>query len=385
MNKYYKCIKCGENYPFIKEVLTCTKHSPYYGYLTLMYDYKNIKFPTNSNSSSWVKYIDLLPCQDLHINFNEQKTPLFKLKKFSQKEGFENLYLKDESKNPTGSFKDKESVCVINQALEWNISQIFVVSSGNAALSTAAYAQKAGIKCDCLISKDLSFGKRSLINLYGGKLIEINGNYEKIYHWAIDNNYPGWNCTPGINPIKEEGIKIIGFEIWEEIGVPDVIVVPCGNGTLLYGIYKAFKELQFLGFIDKLPKLIGVQIKDAAPLKVAHEQKIDYVVLSNIPDSLADGIIAEESYSSPKVMLALNDTLGEIIEVSDEEVLNSLHEIIKLESIIPEPTSVVVYAASNKLEVNKDAKIVLIQTAGGLKNLKEILELSINFRIKQKL
>lgn len=385
MSKYYKCIKCGEIYPFSKEILTCPKHSPYYGYLTLIYDFKDIKFPTSSSSSSWNRYIDLIPCQRLNVNFNEQKTPLFKLKNLGSVKGFTNLYLKDESKNPTGSFKDKESACVVNQAIEWGIDQIFVVSSGNAALSTAAYAQKAGIRCDCLIPKDTSFGKRSLIGLYGGKLVEINGNYENVYHYAIDHEYPGWNCTPGINPIKEEGIKIIGFEIWEEIGVPDVIIVPCGNGTLLYGIYKAFKELQFLGFTNRLPKIIGVQVKNAAPLKIAKEQNIEFASLSNIPDSFAEAIVAEESYSSPKVMMALNDTLGEIIEVDDKEILNSLQEIIKLESIIPEPSSAVIYSALNKLNTSKDSNIVLIQTAGGLKNLKEILEFSISSEIKQKL
>lgn len=383
MNKYYKCIKCGQKYPFSKDILTCHKHSPYYSYLTLMYDYKNIKFPSSSNSTSWVKYTDLLPPQNLHLNFNEQKTPLFKLNNFGKKKGFENLYLKDESKNPTGSFKDKESACAVNQALEWQINKIFVVSSGNAALSTAAYAQKACIDCDCLIPKSLSFSKRSLISLYGGKMVELDGNYEKIYRYAIDSKYPGWNCTPGINPIKEEGVKIIGFEIWEDIGVPDVIVVPCGNGTLLFGIYKAFKELQFLKLIDKLPKLVGVQVKYAAPLKTAYDQNIDFANLANIPDSCAEAIVAQESYSAPKVMVALKDTAGEIIEVDDREILSALCKIIELESVIPEPSSAAVYAALDKLKIDKNAAIVLIQTAGGLKNLKEILELSINPKLQR--
>lgn len=377
MNKYYQCIKCGQVYPFNKDILTCPKHSPYYGYLTLFYDYQNVNLAQKEKDCSWDKYLDLLPVKSFSINFNEQKTPLIRLTNFGKKHGFKNLYLKDESKNPTGSFKDKESICVINKALEWGVNNIFIVSSGNAAVSTAAYAQKAGITCDCLVSKNLSVGKRFLIGLYGGKMIEQEGNYEKIYRWSIDNLYPGWNCTPGINPVKEEGIKIIGFEIWEEIGAPDIIVVPCGNGTLLFGIYKAFKELQFLGLVDKLPKFVGVQIKDASPLKVAFEQKKDFVSLKNIPDSIAEGIIAQESYSSPKVILALQDTQGEIVEVNDREIKEALKEITKTESLIPEPTSVVVYCAAKKLRVDKESKIVLVQSAGGIKNLKEIMGLLI--------
>lgn len=371
MNKHYKCIKCHAIYPFQKEILTCRNHSPYYGYLTLIYDYKNICF--SNTKKGWEKYIDLLPIDEFAVHFDEQKTPLVKLDSLGKKYGLTNLYLKDESKNPTGSFKDKESVCAINKALEWNLKDIFVVSSGNAAVSTAAYAQRAGINCICLVPDSLSVGKRLLIGLYGGKIEEKKGSYEDIYKEAIDSNHYGWNCTPGINPIKEEGIKLIGFEIWEDINVPDIIVVPCGNGTLLFGIYKAFKELMFMGLIHKLPKLIGIQIKDASPLKKALLENKDYAILSDIPSSIAEGIVAQESYSSPKVMHALLDTQGEIIEVDDKEVVNALNEAIKLESLIPEPTSAVVYAALKKINCKKDSKIVLVQTAGGLKNLKEII------------
>ena len=193
---------------------------------------------------------------------------------------------------------------------------------------------------------------------------------------AIDSHYVVWNCTPGINPIKEEGIKIIGFEIYEEIGVPDVIIVPCGNGTLLWGLYKAFKELVLLGLSNKLPKLVGVQIKNAAPLMIAWQKQQDFAILYDIPDSVAEGIIAEESYSSPKVMVALKDTYGTIIEVTEAEIKTSLKEVVEIESLIPEPTSAVVFAAVKKLNLSKKAKIVLVQTAGGMKNLEEITEIN---------
>ena len=374
MDKYYKCIKCGKIYPFTKDILTCQYHNPYYSYLTLMYDYDKVNIGNKKGLFYWNKYLDLLPINNFQINFNEQKTPLVKIKKFGFKYGIQNIYVKDESKNPTGSFKDKGSICAVNKALEWNIQNIFIVSSGNAAVSLSAYAHKAGIQCVNLVPKKLTVGKRFLISLYGGELKEINGNYEQIYRWVIDNSYRGWNCTPGINPIADEGIKIIGYEIWEEIGVPDIIVIPCGNGTLLFGIYKAFKELQFLGLTNKLPKLIGVQIKNAAPLKTAWQEKKDFVKLSGIPSSIAEGIIAEESYSSPKVIIALEDTGGEIIEVDDQEIIQALSEIIKLESLIPEPTAAVVFAAVKKLILHKHQKIVLIQSSGGMKNLKEIME-----------
>lgn len=378
MKKYWlNCIKCNENYPLNKDILTCKKHSKYYGYLTVVYDYKSIEFlgRQSKRQSGWNKYLPLLPVRSLAVNFNEQKTPLIKAIDFGRRHNLSNLYIKDESKNTTGSFKDKESICVINKAIEWGIDEIFVVSSGNAAVSTAAYAQKAKIKCKCIISENLTFGKKSLINLYKGKLIEKKGNYEDMYKEFIDTNEKGWNCTPGINPIKDEGVKIIGFEIWEEIGVPDTIVVPCGNGTLLYGIYKAFKELKLMGLTDKLPKLVGVQVRGAAPLKNSFDQKRDYVKLGLIPDSVAEGIIAQESYASPKVMLALSETNGCIVEVAEKDIIHAIKNIISTESLIPEPTSAVVYAAMDKIKFKKRELVVLVQSAGGVKNLEEIVKM----------
>ncbi len=377
MKKAYICIQCNKTYPFDPYMLNCPDHSPYYGYLTVIYDYQNARI--NSSSTNPVeKFKDLSPMQNIHISLGAQKTPIIRIDTFAKEYGFSNLYVKDESKNPTSSFKDRENLAAINVAIDHKINKIFTVSSGNAAVSTAAFTQKAGIPCDCIVTNTISIGKRFLINLYGGNLNEKTANYEELYRWAIDSAYEGWNCTPGLNPIKDEGIKLIGYEIWEDIGVPDVIVVPCGNGTLLYGIYKAFKELKLLNYVDKLPQMIGVQMEGSSPLKKAYDLGTDYEILTESHFSIAEGIIALESYSSPKVMIALKETGGFMIEVTDSEVQSSLQEIISLESLLPEPTSAVVYAGIKKISSMQDKKIVLVQTAGGMKNLKEIMEIFIN-------
>lgn len=369
---FLQCISCHKRYPLSPNLLTCQSHNPYYGYTSVIYNYKNIsQFPLNNQS--WDKYLPLLPLISLQINFNEQKTPLIPLKKFGSKYGFSQLYCKDESKNPTGSFKDKESAVTISKAVEWGIKDIIVASSGNAAVSTAAYANRASISCLCYIPSDLSVGKRFLITLYGGKLQEFHGTYETAYRNVIDTPHSNWNVTPGINPIQDEGLKIIGFEIWEEIEVPDIIIVPCGNGTLLFGLYKAFVELLLLKKIDHIPQFIGVQIKSSSPLKISFEQEKDWVALTTSPNSIAEGIIALESYSSPKVMKALKNTNGYMIEVTDEEVTIAMKEIISLEGLLPEPTAAAVFAGIKKIHTTGKT-IVCIQTAGGQKNLKEIME-----------
>lgn len=187
--------------------------------------------------------------------------------------------------------------------------------------------------------------------------------------------YQGYNGTAGYNPIKEEGYKIIGYEIYEEISTPDILIAPCGNGSLLFSVYKSFNELKILGLVNKLPKMIGVQIKSASPLKESFEKKEDFVVLDNIPDSIAEGILASESFSSSKLMVALKETQGEIVEVNDSEIIESIEEVVKLESLLPEPTSGSVFAAIKKLTKFKGQKIVLIMTAGGLRELEKTLAL----------
>jgi threonine synthase len=371
MNKHYKCLATNKVFALEKSISGCPLCDKYYNNLFIEYDYKNSKIREDSQGHPWAKYLDLLPNSDFKISFHEEKTPLIRINNFANKYGFEDLYLKDESKNPTTSFKDRGALVLINCLVEWGINQVFVVSSGNDAISTAAYASKAGIKCDCLVSTSLSENKLDLLKALKPNIVRHDGSYEDIFRWAIDTSYDTYNATGGFNPLKEEGIKIISFEIFEDISVPDIIIAPCGNGTLLYSIYKGFKELHLLGLTDKMPKLIGVQVKNAAPLKKSFEEQKDFVVLENIPDSIAEGIIASESFSSPKLMHALKETGGEILEVEEEEIEESLEEIKSLENLDPEPTSASVFAAAKKIQ-EKNQKVVLVMTAGGDKNISGI-------------
>lgn len=376
MKKSFKCITFGKFFTLNGDFVGCPLCNKYYSDLIVEYDYKKAKFRQTNSTHLWSKYLDILPNKSFEINFGEQKTPLYKLSSFSKKYNFTDLYLKDESKNPTGSFKDRGSLILVNCLKEWGIKEIFVVSSGNDAISTTAYAKKAGTICDCLISDNNNDSKKKLVTLFGGNVVERNSSYEGIFRWAIDKPYKSYNATGGFNCLKEEGIKTISFEIYEDLSaVPDVIVAPCGNGTLLFSIYKGFKELQEMKLIDRLPMLIGVQVKNAAPLKQSFVKGKEFTVLKDIPNSIAEGIIAAESYSSRKLMIALKESGGEIIEVTDEEIVKSLKEAIDLESIIPEPTAATVFAGIKKLDHIKNKKIVLILTAGGSKNLEEIEKL----------
>lgn len=340
MKAHFQCLATGETWPLSPNTIGCPKHPGPYNDLMII-------------DTSF----------DSDVMFGNPRTPLYCLDSFAKQYGFKQLYLKDESRNLTGSFKDRGAEELMQYLKAWEIKECFVVSCGNDAIATAAYAQKAGIKCRCLVPKDVNGAKGKLINLFGGELHKQNASYEEIFKLMVKKTL-GYNATGGYNPIKEEGIKKIAYELFQTR--PEIMVIPCGNGTLLWSIYKGFKELQSMNLIKKLPKLIGVQVQGAAPLKTG--------IVKNPVNSIADGIVASESFSSPKVKLALRETKGKIITVTEKEIIQGLRDAIKLESIIPEPTSAAVFAGVKKLK-EKDKRIILILSASGYKNLDEISQI----------
>lgn len=343
MNKYFKCLTTGETWPLSPNIIGCPTHPGPYNDLIVEESSPNIDI------------------------FATPETPLYSLTAFGELYGFKNIFLKDESKSLTGSFKDRGAEELMEYLKTWVLLDgCFVVSCGNDAISTAAYAQKAGIKCYCYVPQGVNGSKGKLINLYGGELIKYPGSYEDIFRRGVQDLLSvAYNATGGYNPIKEEGIKKISYEL---SGIPEIVVVPCGNGTLLWSIYKGFKELKDANLIKKLPKLVGVQVKGAAPLKTG--------LVKRPVASIADGIAASESFSGPKVNIALKKTGGEIITVTEKEIVESLKEIIKTESIIPEPTSAAVFAGVKKLSrEDRQRRVVLILSAGGYKNLDQIADI----------
>ncbi|MEK9208580.1 MAG: pyridoxal-phosphate dependent enzyme [Patescibacteria group bacterium] len=350
----------------------------YYEFADVTYDYNHIgEFPVHG-ATGLEKYLPLLPVEKLSASFGgiEGNTPTVILENLGKNLGFDFLYAKLEDQNPTGCFKDRESAVVISAAKNKGLKEVNIASSGNAALSTAAYSQRVGISCTCYVPEKTSKEKIILMKLFGAKVVKIPGFYEDVYKHLVDLNPPGWNVTSGQNELRTEGDKTIAFELWEQLGVPDVILVPSGNGGCLAGIWKGFKELKELNKIENLPKMVAVQVENAAPLKTALIKNKPYVILDSINDSVAEGIVALESYCSPHAVAAIKKSGGYVIEVSDSEIIYALKNIIKLESLVPEPTTAAVYAALPKLSEPANSKIVCINTGSGLKFLDEIAKLT---------
>lgn len=366
---YLQCVECNKKYTADGSILTCPKHDPKFSYLEVIYDYPSVKMFPEFNVKSWDRFLSLLPIDRFSVSLNEISTEPTRLNKLGDILGYSNLFLKDETKNVTGSFKDKESLISINKALELGFKQVYTVSSGNGAISAGAYATKAGIDCKCFVPSKTSQAKLEMIKKFRGIIIKFPGLYEDVYQKVVKIKPKGWHVTSGVNPFGNEGDKITSFEIWESIGVPDYLVVPCGNGGNLYGIWKGFYELKLLGLTKNIPKMIGVQIEGAAPLKEALNKNVSTISLDNIKDSIAEGIVAKESYTSPKAIKALENSGGEVITVNDQEILKAMEQVEKNEVVLPEITAASVFAALPKLKCSSQAKIVAVLTGTGMKYL----------------
>lgn len=352
--------------------------SPYYDYFFAEYDYSLVdKKKFGNKELPWFeRYFDVLPLKNHHfLTLGEGSTPLVPSKRFK------NCYIKDEGRNPSGCFKDREHA-VLFAGLSKKRKYI-LASSGNAALSASLYGQIYGVEVVSLIPRRTSESKKNLIRLYGGQVVEAGDDYEACHRAILDNEeYRSFtNISAGIHPLKEQGDKVIAFELFEQMaGIPDVILIPSANGCLLSGIYRGFVELQKIFHIEHLPRLIAVQINNAAPLeKALKENRQDFYVLKDADlNSKAEGIVALESFCSPKALHALRETNGFVCTVTEKELFDGMQFAIQKEGVLPEWTSASAFAAFLKLKTKKiihaNEKVVILNTGSGLKQINRIVE-----------
>jgi len=274
------------------------------------------------------------------------------------------LHYKNEGVNPTGSFKDRGTALTVAKAKQNDVQKLHICSSGNAALSLSVYCQKAGIDCICHIPEKTSEGKKQLMKAFGAELKQYDAIYEDIFHNLQQKNLEGWNVTPGASNISMKAYQQIAEEIIDQGVKPDNVVVPCGNGTNLAGIWKGFKAL------DEDPKMIGVQIEGAAPIKKALKKQENHGVIEEPGESAAEGIIASESFNCAEAVKAIQESNGDLKTVQEEQIQDGMKDLVK-EGIICEPTSAVVKPVADGLEGEKVAVI----TGSGLKSHSKIKEM----------
>ncbi len=289
--------------------------------------------------------------------------------------GLKHLYAKHEGMNPSGSFKDRGMTVGVSMALQLNKKSVACASTGNTSASLAVYAAKAGIPAIVLLPAGyVAVGKVAQALMHGAKVISIRGNFDRALEMVHDLCLThGLYLLNSINPYRLEGQKTIGFEAIDQLGsVPDRFVLPVGNAGNISAVYKGLLELEALDFIDRLPKMTGIQAAGASPIVRAVKENLTSVITETHPETIASAIRIGAPVNAEKALVAIRKTGGTAESVTDEEILAMQRDLARKEGIGVEPASAASVAGVRKLceagAIDRDERIVCVVTGHLLKD-----------------
>jgi len=382
-----RCARCGAEYSPDEKVCMCLNKDD--GRLDVYYDYSTLAEKINKKMlvkrapSVW-KYHEFLPVKNKRniVTLCEGGTPLLKANNLAKEIGLKNLYLKDETRNPTGSFKDRSMTVGVSKALEIGAKTVAIASSGNAAASLAAYSAKAGLRCFTFVLEFASFAKIAQIHLYGADVIKVRTIEEdkdptvQMLRMVVEKY--GWYPCPSFgpfNPYQVEGPKTISYEIIEQLdwNLPDWVVIPVGSACLFTGVWKGFTDFHNLDFIDSMPKLATIQSTGCAPLVKAFKERRGAFEIEpwKHPHTIAGGLADVFPWDGDAALVALRNG-GTAEAVSDEEILRAQRLLASTEGIFAEPSGVTSLAGLIKLlkedTIEKNETVVVLITGSGLKD-----------------
>lgn len=382
--KYLKCSKCGKH--FTEDVLYHCDKCGTVGTLDVIYDTTLIKDKLNKESLKnntrfdlW-RYMAILPLESestaiapLQVGY----TPLYKCKKLEDMLDIQHIYIKDDGRNPTASFKDRATAVGIAKAIELKKDIICAASTGNAASSLSGFAACMGIKNYIFVPATAPEAKITQLLIYGSNVILVDGTYDEAFELCLNavEKYGWYNRSCAINPYLVEGKKTAAFEICEQLNfnIPDKVIMSVGDGCSIAAVWKGFKEFYELGIINKLPAMVSVQAKGSNPVNRCYrkgDRTFDYIEPNTIADSISVGI-PRNGY---KALNALYESNGIAVDVSDDEILNAMKILARSTGIFGEPAGVTGFAGLLKLKeknlINKNESIALIVSGNGLKDIK---------------
>ncbi len=385
--KALKCRECNREYSpaFIYICEDC------FGPLDVLYKLDdNITKQTFENRSdlTYWRYFEILPVEHKEniISLNGSITPLQKADNLGhQLGGLKNFYIKNDSVNPTFSFKDRPAGVAVSKAKEMNLSAVGCASTGNLASATAAHASKAQLPCYVFAPFDLEHVKIAQSLSYGAKFIAVDGTYDDANRLASvigDSNGIGI-VNINMRPYYVEGSKTLAFEVLEQLNwtVPDVLVIPVGSGAMLNSICKGFEEIMDLGLISDISNLriIAAQPHGCSPIVDAYKNKSNEVVPVEIPDTIAKSLAIGDPGDGSYVLKRLRQFNGIGEEVTNDEIKHAILLLAKTEGIFTEPAGGVSVGVLKKLieenKIDKDEKIVCYVTGNGLKSTESIIDL----------
>jgi threonine synthase len=398
----YRCSLCGEAYAPEQVRYTCPNDG---GNLDVLLDYESLRaryrpedILSRTEASIW-RYLPLLPLENapgaegtpLHaVGY----TPIFSLPRAAEKLGLRAVWLKDESRNPTASFKDRASAVVVARAREMGVDTVVTASTGNAGAALAGMAAAAGLQAVIFAPRTAPPAKIAQLLVFGARVFLVDGTYDDAFDLTIQAAEEfGWYCrNTGYNPFTAEGKKTAAFEIWEwwhgvrsvwrqligeeNAPAPLTIFVPVGDGNIISGLHKGFKDLLELGWIKRLPRLIGVQAKGSAAIAQAFHAQTEQIQPVRA-ETIADSISVDLPRDGVRAVRAARETQGTYVTVSDDEILAAIAELGKY-GVFAEPAGAASYAgllvARRQGLIDPDDPVLVLNTGSGLKDVRAAMQ-----------
>ncbi len=387
----YQCSLCKAEYEADEIIYTCPNDG---GNLDIVYDYSSLKQNVsadtiiNSPEASLWRYLPLLPVNEVHGRETPLQaagwTPNFSPPALREQLGLQSLWVKDESRNPTASFKDRASAVVVARAQEIGAEVVVTASTGNAGAALAGMAAAAGQKAVIFAPRTAPPAKIAQLLIYGADVLLVDGNYDQAFDLSIlAANEFGWYCrNTGYNPFTLEGKKTAALEIWEclinrkLIDGPLAIFVSVGDGNIISSLHKGFKDLQALGWLDGMPRIFGVQAEGSAAIANAFSIGVEEIT-PVAADTLADSISVDLPRDGVRAVRAASQTGGAYLTVSDAEILVAIADLGQA-GIFAEPAGAAAYAGLHKALkqaiIGSEDPVLVFNTGSGLKDVNAAMQ-----------
>jgi len=388
----YRCSLCGKEYQPGQVTYTCPVDG---GNLDVVLDadrigkgYSVSNVTSETEASIW-RYILVLPVPDPDGRETPLRavgwTPVYSPQKLASALHLENLWIKDESRNPTASFKDRASALVVARAREIDAEVIITASTGNAGAALAGMAAAVGHQAVILAPRTAPPAKVAQLLVYGAKVVLVDGNYDQAFDLSIEAaNEFGWYCrNSGYNPFTAEGKKTAALEIWEQVLLehdefkkPLCVFTSVGDGNIISGIHKGFKDLVSFGWLDQMPRIFGVQAEGSAAIANAFKAGTE-VIQPVKAQTIADSISVDLPRDGVRAVRAARETHGDYIVVKDADILKAISELGKV-GIFAEPAGATSYAglvqAVQKGIIHSDDPVLVLNTGSGLKDVRAAMQ-----------
>lgn len=391
----YRCSRCGREFPPDQPIYTCPWDG---GNLDVELDWEAIRHSTSPEvlfsgleNSLW-RFLPLLPVTDPGYKETPLRaaggTPVYAPARLRQETGLPALWVKDESRNPTGSFKDRASALVVARAREIGAEIVVTASTGNAGAALAGMAAAVGQQAVIFAPKTAPPAKVAQLLVFGARVLLVNGTYDQAFDLTIQASQEfGWYCrNTGYNPFTLEGKKTAAFEIWQwweqlseqkRVKTPQklCIFVSVGDGNIISGVHKGLRDLFTLGWLEEMPRIFGVQAEGSAAVANAFRSGTEDIVPVQA-NTLADSISVDLPRDGVRAVRAVRQTGGAYLLVNDEQILEAIAELGKA-GIFAEPAGATAYAGLKQAVAQSlvcpDDPILVLNTGNGLKDVQSAM------------